>query len=175
MMPLMVLIVSNHRRVAGLALAALIAAASPARAQLDLQLELGGSRVGVGVGGNGVGLDVELGDTSLGVQLGGSDGLGLDVDLGLGLGGGNGSGSARLGVDEVLSQERALEAVRQRRALPLEDILLRTRVITDAEVIDARLISVNATLLYEVKVLGKAGDVSKLYFYARSGAPVNTN
>ena len=78
-----------------------------------------------------------------------------------------------MGADSLtLSQEAALEAVRMRRALPLEDILLRAQLMTDGDVIDAQLIAVQDVLLYEIKVLSKAGNVSELYFYARSGLPV---
>ena len=72
----------------------------------------------------------------------------------------------------MLSQEAALQAVRRGRALPLDEIMLRAALITDGEIIDAQLIDVQDVLLYELKVLEKAGKVSDLYFYARSGLPV---
>jgi uncharacterized membrane protein YkoI len=62
--------------------------------------------------------------------------------------------------------------VKSNRALPLEDILTRARLVANGEIIDAQLIQVRRILLYEIKVLGRSGDVSELYFYARSGALV---
>lgn len=159
----------NHL-LAALAVAALasLPLASGAMA-LDLGVDLGGlGSVDVGVGGDS-GLDVD-------VDLGGSDsGVGVDVDLG-------GSGGSDSGLDLTsgddgltLGQDQASEAVRNHKALPLEDILLRAKLMTDGDIIDAQLIAVQDILLYELKVLGKAGDVSELYFYARSGVPVETN
>ena len=78
----------------------------------------------------------------------------------------------REGVPITLSQEAALQAVRRGRALPLDEIMLRASLITDGDIIDAQLIDVQDVLLYELKVLGKGGRVSDLYFYARSGLPV---
>ncbi|MDC9822617.1 hypothetical protein PRN20_02625 [Devosia sp. ZB163] len=159
-------------RLAPLALFLSLAATSPAAAQgLGLGLELGGddgAGVNLNIGGeSATGLDVNVGGD------GDSDrGLGLDLNLGGGSGGrldfdlGEGADTLALG------QKQASEAVRRGRALPLEDILLRARLLTDGDIIDARLIAVQDVLLYEVKVLGKAGDVSELYFYARSGLPV---
>lgn len=144
---------------------------------LGLGLDLGGISVDVGVGGDSlVGVDVGVGDNSV-----------VDLDIGGsgGSGGGGGGGSGGGGVIDLdlapeadglaLGQESALKAVRDKRAIPLEDILLRAQLLTDGDVIDAQLIAVQDVLLYELKVLGKAGDVSELYFYARSGMPVETN
>ena len=63
-------------------------------------------------------------------------------------------------------------AVGARRALPLEVILAKARALSDGEVIDAKLISYGTFLLYDLKVLATTGDVSELYFYARSGVQV---
>ena len=68
-----------------------------------------------------------------------------------------------------LGQSSALDAVRTHRALPLEDIMLRAKLMTDGEIIDAQLVAIQEVLLYEIKVLGKSGDVSELYFFARTG------
>lgn len=151
------------RLLASILLAALAAVTSASRASaLDLGVDLGGlGSVDVGVGGDGLDVDVDLG--------------GVDVDLG-------GSDDSNDGLDLVpgddglaLGQDQASAAVRSRQALPLEDILLRAKLLTDGDIIDAQLIAVQDVLLYELKVLGKAGDVSELYFYARSGLPVETN
>lgn len=129
---------------------------------IDLGVSVGGIDVGVSVGGDrGVGVDVGVGN--------GGGSLGLEVDLD-----GDGVPETRTnGVSiQTLGQEGALRAVRSSRALPLEDILLRARLVADGEIIDARLIEVNRILVYEIKVLGKRGDVRRHYFYARSGALV---
>jgi hypothetical protein len=106
----------------------------------------------------------------LGLDGGRSD---ADVDVG-GVFDADGAAdlSRKSGLVVAINQQLALEAVRKHRALPLEDIMLRAKLLTDGEIIDARLISVDNILLYELKVLGKAGEVSQLFFYARSGAPV---
>lgn len=156
----------NHRLLLALVCAAGLLFSPAAMAQ-GLGLDLGGlGSVDVDVGGDS-GLDVD-------VDLGGEGGLGLDLDLG---GSGEGGLDLSLGSSGAtpLGQDSALEAVRNHRALPLEDIMLRARLLTDGEIIDAQLVSVQDILLYEIKVLGKAGDVSELYFYARSGLPVETN
>jgi uncharacterized membrane protein YkoI len=154
----------NHL-IAAIAVAALTSLSAPSSAvALDLGIDLGGlGSVDVGVGGDS-GLDVD-------VDLGGSD-SGVDVDLG--------GGDSGLDLDSgddglALGQDQASEAVKNHKALPLEDILLRAKLLTDGDIIDAQLIAVQDILLYELKVLGKAGDVSELYFYARSGLPVQTN
>jgi len=154
-----------HRWLPALCCALALSWPLPAWAQLGIDIDLGGVGVDVDVGGDsGVGVGVDLGGTGVGVDLGGgsdsggSTGLGLDSADGL-----------------TLNQEQALAAVRGKRALPLEEILLRAKLLTDGDIIDAQLIAVQDILLYELKVLGKAGDVSELYFYARSGLPVETN
>ena len=155
-----------------LALAALLVLAFTGSSHaLDVGVNLGGIDLGVSVGGSGVGLDVGVGgaDVGVGVGQGGGLGVGLDVDLD---GDGVPETNANGGSIEQLEQEGALRAVRANRALPLEDILLRARLVADGEIIDAQLIEVNRILVYEIKVLGKGGDVSQLYFYARSGALV---
>lgn len=141
---------------------------------LGLGVDLGGINVDVGVGGgNGIDLDVGVGN--------GDGGLGVDLDVDLGGSGNGGAGpGSEPGVGSgasglTLGQEATLKAVRDHKALPLEDILLRAKLLTDGEIIDAQLIAVQDILLYELKVLGKAGDVSELYFYARSGAYVEAD
>jgi len=142
-----------------------LAAAAGAQA-LDLGVSVGGVDVGVSVGGDsGLGVDV-------GVGVGGEDGgLGIDLDVDLDGDGIPETSSGGAGV-QPLGQEGALQAVKANRALPLEDILTRARLVADGEIIDAQLIQVRRILVYEIKVLGKSGDVNELYFYARSGALV---
>jgi hypothetical protein len=157
---------------AALFVAALFGLPVPAMAQgLGLGLDLGGhGSVDVNLGG---GLDVD-------VNVGGDDGLDVGGNRGRGPNAGTptgGKGSIGSGLDlapdsMALGQQAASAAVRSGRALPLEDILLRARLLTDGDIIDAQLVAVQDVLLYEIKVLGKAGDVSELYFYARSGLPV---
>lgn len=140
---------------------------------LGLGVDLGGINVDVGVGG-GNGIDLDVG-------VGGDGGIGVDLDVDLGGSGSDGSGAgSEPGVGSgtsglTLGQEATLKAVRDHKALPLEDILLRAKLLTDGEIIDAQLIAVQDILLYELKVLGKAGDVSELYFYARSGVSVEAD
>lgn len=137
---------------------------------LDLGVNLGGLDVGVNVGGgSGVGVDVGVGNSGVNVGLGGDNGISLGVDL-------DGDGIPETGTEgldvQPLGQDGVLQAVQSNRALPLEDILTRARLVADGEIIDAQLIEVRRILVYEIKVLGKSGDVSELYFYARSGALV---
>ena len=153
---------ANHRLLLALVCVAGLLLPSGAMAQgLDLGLDLGGvGSVDVGVGGDS-GLDVD-------VDLGGEGGLGVDLDL----------GSGGLGLDTVgppLGQNAALQAVRSGRALPLEDIMRRAHRLTDGEIIDAQLVSLQDVLLYELKVLGKSGDVSELYFFAQTGEFLDLN
>lgn len=166
--------VPNHLLLA-LVTAALLGLAGPASAQ-GLGLDLGGlGSVDVDLDSDsGIDVDVNVGgDDGVDVGVGGDDGLGVDVDVG-------GVDESVSGLDLVpdglaLGQQAALAAVKNGRALPLEDILLRAKLLIDGDVIDAQLIAVQDVLLYELKVLGKAGDVSELYFYAQSGLPVETN
>jgi hypothetical protein len=137
------------------------------------------AQVGLGLDLGGLGsVDVDLGgDTGLGVDvdLGGNDG-GLGVDLNLG--GSNGNGGLGLELDTAgkpLGQKAALQAVRSGRALPMEDIMLRAKLLTDGEIIDAQLVSLQDVLLYEIKALGKSGDVSELYFLAQTGEYLDLN
>ena len=166
--PIMLHLVPNRRLLLALACAAGLLLPSGAMAQgLNLGLDLGGlGSVDVGVGGDdGIGVDVDLG---------GEGGLGVDLNLG-----GSDGNSLNLGVGgsvgPALGQKAALQAVRSGRALPLEDIMLRAKVLTDGEIIDAQLVSLQEVLLYEIKVLGKSGEVSELYFFARTGEYLDLN
>jgi hypothetical protein len=161
---------NTNQLLLAIAFASLLLAA-PAGAQgLGLDLDLGDIGVDLDVGGgNGLDLDVDLGDDA-GIDVSvGNDGIGLDVDAG----GIDPLDAATLGSGSTtLSQEAALQAVRRGTALPLDEILLRAALIIEGEVIDAQLIAVRNVLLYELKVLGSSGKVSDVYFYARSGLPV---
>lgn len=147
---------------------AFLLASSAAAPALDLGLSVGGVDVGSSVGGDsGVSVDVGVGGDD-----GGNDGgLGIDLDVDLDGDGVTDTSSSGAAVQQ-LGQEGALQAVKSNRALPLEDILTRARLVADGEIIDAQLIQVRRILLYEIKVLGKSGDVRELYFYARSGVLV---
>ncbi len=141
---------------------------SAALAQVGLGLDLGGlGSVDVGVGGDS-GLDVD-------VDLGGDD-SGLGVDLNLGGSGGGGLGGLDLETaGQPLGQKAALQAVRSGKALPMEEIMLRAQLLTDGEIIDAQLVSLQDVLLYEIKALGKSGEVSELYFLAQTGEYLDLN
>lgn len=127
--------------------------------------------LGVSVGGVDVGVSAGDGGASVGVDLGGDGGLGVDLDVDLDGDGAPDTDAAGQNI-QPLGQEGALRAVQANRALPLADILSRARLLAEGEIIDAQLIEVRRILVYQIKVLGKSGDVSELYFYARSGAPV---
>jgi len=71
-------------------------------------------------------------------------------------------------------QEQALAAVRSQHALSLDKIIAAARQYTDADIIDAQLITARGFLLYDLKVLNTKGDVADLYFYAQSGKIVET-
>jgi len=166
-----------------LGLAAILAAfvASPVWAQ-GLGIHLGGINVNIG-GSGGVGVSVggtgvSVGGNGISVNTPGSTGSGVIDDL---LGTSNSSGvvnnlfgTSTSGDVIELSQQAAVDAVHSQRALPLDAILARARAVTNGQVINARLIGYRNFLLYDLKVLGTTGDVSELYFYARSGVQVQT-
>lgn len=142
---------------------------STAMAQVGLGLDLGGlGGVDLDAGGDsGVDLDVDLG--------GEDSGLGLDLELGGSGGNGSGLGLGLETAGKPLGQKAALQAVRSGRALPLEDIMVRAQLLTDGEIIDAQLVSLQDVLLYELKALGKSGEVSELYFLAQTGEFLDLN
>ncbi|HWA17890.1 MAG TPA: hypothetical protein VG757_02740 [Devosia sp.] len=154
----------------------------PAEAQgLNLGVNLGGAGVNVGVGnGHGVNVGVGVGGTNVNVGVGNGNGPPSDVPglgLGLFLGGSPDALDNPGGITdgwEVLTQDEAVTAVSNKKILPLDSILVAAKLFTDGEVIDAKLIEVKGFLLYELKVLEADGDVSDLYFYARSGVLVET-
>jgi hypothetical protein len=143
----------------------------PAHAQLDLGGVVGGVGGAVGSVGDAVGDTVDgLGNTVEGTV----DGLGNTVEGTLGSGSSATPGAPTPTI-VTLDQNAALELVRAQRALPLEDIMARARLLIEGEIIDAHLIQFRGFLLYELKVVDTDGDVSDIYFYARSGERVQTN
>lgn len=124
---------------------------------------------------------------NLGVDLGSSGGavsVGGSVEAATGGAAASDPGSApatgRSEPDQTpeivtLGPDGALAAVKAGRAVPLEMIMTAARLDGGVEVIDAQLISVRGTLVYELKVIDQDGDVSERYFYARSGERVRTN
>ena len=160
------------RRFFGLAAALAAFAALPAWAQ-GLGIHLGGINVNIG-GSTGVG--VSVGGTGVSIGSGGvSIGTGAVPPVGGGTSGTNGTGGLGSSTDVVeLSQQASVDAVHAQRALPLDVILAKARAVTTGQVIDAKLIGYRNFLLYDLKVLATTGDVSELYFYARSGVQVQT-
>jgi hypothetical protein len=156
----------------------------PAEAQgLDLGINLGGIGINVGGGGSGVNVGVGVGGTGVNVGVGGESGVsvgvdtpggGVDLSLGGEPDGPEGTGSGITEGWQILTQDEAVTAVSNKKILPLERILVAARLFTDGEVIDAKLINVKGFLLYDLRVLEPDGDVSDLYFYARSGVLVET-
>jgi hypothetical protein len=146
------------------ALAALVVAMQPAYAQ-GLGIHLGG--INIGIGGSNGGIGVSVGGTGVSV---GSNGI---VVGGTGEAAGGATGTGTGDVVEF-SQQASVDAVHDQRALPLDVILARARAVTSGQIIDARLIGYRNFLLYDLKVLATTGDVSELYFYARSGVQVQT-
>jgi uncharacterized membrane protein YkoI len=145
-------------------------ALSPGAARAQLNLDLGGTVESVG---STVGDTVEsLSGTVDGVGNAAASVLGGDRDA-TGSSA-NGSGSAPASII-TLDQNAALELVRSNRALPLERIMSLARLEIDGEIVDAHLIQVRGFLLYELKVVDADGDVSDIYYYARSGERVRTN
>jgi hypothetical protein len=159
---------------------AVAAMATPAHAQLDLNL--GGVGVSVG-GGSGVNVSVDgPGNLDVSVGLGGSGGSDGDLpgstapaENPTGTSSSSGGGNAGATAAPVaLSQDEQLAAVKSRRVVPLAPIVADLQQL-DLKVVDAQLISVRDILLYEVRVIGASGDVSEVYFYARSGRRVVAN
>jgi hypothetical protein len=91
-------------------------------------------------------------------------------------GGGSGSERSESGLPlaprtVVVDHAAALKAVRDRRALPLNDLLKGVARNYRGEVIDVQLIRHDNTLLYQVKMLDGRGRVSVVYFNAANGSP----
>lgn len=72
--------------------------------------------------------------------------------------------------DDESEQDRALSAVRDEKALPLDQIVAAARHLTQGQIINAELETVKGDLLYKLKVLEATGDVREFYFHALSGA-----
>jgi uncharacterized membrane protein YkoI len=130
--------------------------------------------VGINLGGVGVGVSIGSGSTPSNSSPGGSVGLGISLGpSGLSVEAGSSNDSVSNDV-VVLDQQASTDAVTSRRAVPLDLVLARARLFADGEVVDARLITYRGFLLYELKILATTGDVSDIYFYARSGEQVKT-
>jgi hypothetical protein len=71
----------------------------------------------------------------------------------------------------VVDHAAALQAVQDRRALPLNDLLKRVANAYRGQVIDVQLVRAGGALLYEVKMLDAHGSVSLMYFSAANGTP----
>ena len=69
--------------------------------------------------------------------------------------------------------DEAQRAVEQHEALPLAKIIKIAEGQTDGRVIDARLVRISGSLLYQLTFLDDTGRSWRAYFYARSGNPVN--
>lgn len=74
----------------------------------------------------------------------------------------------------VAEEDRALEAVRTGRAVPLDRVLSKAQSATGGDLIDTRLLTVEGFLLYELRMLLPDGTVDRLYYYASTGNPVTT-
>lgn len=76
--------------------------------------------------------------------------------------------------EEVLSQSAAIRAVRENRALPLNQLLVMAAPAISGQIIDVQLVTRGGVLVYEVKVLAPRGRVSTLLFDASTGAQLAT-
>lgn len=147
-------------RVSSLVLVLSLAVLSPPALGQGLGVNLGGVAVDVDVGGDAGSPGIEVGIDGAGISTGA--GVGADIE-------------AKVGDEVVLTQQEAVAAVSGRKAMPLDQVILLAQASTDGQIIDARLISLSGFLLYVFKVLQPDGDVSELYFYARSGQQVESN
>jgi hypothetical protein len=130
---------------------------------LDLPAAAAGLDLGLDLGKLKLDLNLDGGGASVQTELFGSD-AGVNADL---------FGPATTGSEPlVLTQDEALDAVANRRAMPLDKVMVIAQLATTGEIIDAALVDINGFLLYVFKVLETSGDVSQLYFYARSGQMV---
>jgi hypothetical protein len=147
-----------------LALVPALLAASPAFAQ-GLSVDVGGVGVSVGSGSS----DGATGGASVGASVGvGGVGVGVTADLP------GPAGASAAPTETVIGQEAASQAVQDRKALPLAEVISRSKQYAQGDVLDARLISYRGFLLYELKILAAKGDISNLYFYAQSGKIVGS-
>lgn len=68
-----------------------------------------------------------------------------------------------------LDQDKALEAVRSSAALPLDQIVVVARRLTQGQIVDAELSAATGPLLYRLTVLEPSGEVRAFYFQADTG------
>lgn len=159
---------------------------SAAFAQLDLGGTLGGVVGGVtetvgntaGAVENTVGTVTNTVESTVGTVNntvnGAVNAVGGTVENALG-GSQSGAGAAASTQPVTLDQSAVLNAVNTHKALPLAEIMARARLTVQGDIVDAQLIAVRGFLLYALKVVETDGDVSDIYFYARSGEPVQTD
>jgi len=69
----------------------------------------------------------------------------------------------------VRDQDAALEAVRSAEALPLDQIIVGARHLTQGRIVDVELSRVAGAIEYRVKVLEPNGEVRTFFFDAVSG------
>jgi hypothetical protein len=71
----------------------------------------------------------------------------------------------------IIDHPAAVEAVQDRRALPLDDILKSVARTYQGQVIDVQLVRAQTALLYEIKMIDRRGTVSLVYYDAATGKP----
>lgn len=73
---------------------------------------------------------------------------------------------------QTTDQDAALDAVKNGKAVPLENIVTNVQQRVGGEVLDAQQFTERGFLLYEITVLQSDGKVKRVYYYAKSGLPV---
>lgn len=96
----------------------------------------------------------------------------IDEDSGESAGEEPDEGEATEETGGVVELNDAVEAVRQQRAIPLEQLLSIASQYTNAPVIDVQLILVEDVLFYQVRTMTGNGIVNILHFYAVNGQPL---
>jgi hypothetical protein len=86
--------------------------------------------------------------------------------------GGNAAAAGGMGYARP-DEDIALEAVRSREAVPLDEVLGTLRELTRDRIIDTQLISRRGMLVYEVKVISADGFVRVFRFDAGTGRQVS--
>lgn len=109
---------------------------------------------------------------------GGNNGNGSSNGDANGNGNGNAKGKTEAPVTTnvivaVPDEQRVVQnAVRTKRALPLDAITAVVAAETDGRILDVKLVTFNGIYLYDVTVLERNGVLHRLYYNARSGARV---
>ena len=81
-------------------------------------------------------------------------------------------GGLRSPAGVVIDHRAAIDAVRMRSALSLNELLTVVSLYHAGQVIDVQLMDVQGLLVYQVKLLDAGGFVSTAYFAASTGEPV---